>query len=264
MRLTEASIHTRGQIWRALIVLTLLSIVFSVVLSVLALYFTTTGEPGALVTESDVWFNVILFAVLVPGTICPIVVYQLLTTLRDLNLARAELDAIAKGDALTGLLNRRGFDEAATALIGEAKATGQVVAAIMCDIDLFKRINDTYGHECGDEAIRHVAAVLKSIAATLPRAVAGRQGGEEFALIISDMPRRELAGLAETIRLTVESAPFRWEGSLIPVTISLGTSWARPDEAALKPLMVSADHALYEAKKRGRNRVEVAALLEAA
>lgn len=264
MRLTEASIHTRGQIWRALIVLTLLSIIISVAMSVVALYFTTTGEPGAFVTESDVWFNVILFAILVPGTICPIVVYQLLTTLRDLNLARAELDAIARRDALTGLLNRRGFDEAAAALIVEAKTAAQPVAAIMCDIDLFKRINDTYGHECGDEAIRHVAAVLKSIAATLPRAVAGRQGGEEFAVLIRDLPPRDLAGLAETIRRAVEATPFGWEGTHIPVTISLGTSWARSDEAEVKPLMVSADHALYEAKKRGRNRVEVAALLVAA
>jgi len=159
---TQKPISSNWEIWRALIVLTLFSIVISVTVSTIALLFTTTGEPGAVVTESDVWVNVLVFSALLPGTICPLVVYKLLTTVRELNLARAELAAIAARDPLTGLLNRRGFSAAAESEIQRARMSRHNVATLMCDIDFFKRINDTYGHDCGDAVIRAGPANLDS------------------------------------------------------------------------------------------------------
>lgn len=261
---TRDSISSNGEIWRALVVLTLISIVSSVVLSVIALLLTTTGDPGAVIPESEVWVNVLVFSVLLPGTICPLVVYKLLTTLRELNLARAELAAIAARDPLTGLLNRRGFNAAAESEMRLARTTRHNVATLMCDIDFFKRINDTHGHDCGDAVIRHVADIITKIVAKSPNVAVGRQGGEEFAVLASGLSTRELALLAETIRSTVEVSPVLWEGNCIPVTISVGSSIAISDEADLKSLMVLADQALYAAKRWGRNRVEIAAVAEAA
>lgn len=261
---TQKPISSNGQIWRALVVLTLFSILTSVALSIIALLFTTTGKPGAVMPESEVWLNVLVCSVLLPGTICPLVVYKLLTTLRELNLARTELAAIAARDPLTGLLNRRGFAVAAEAEVQLARTTHHNVATLMCDIDFFKRINDTYGHDCGDAVIRHVADILTKTVAKLPNVAVGRQGGEEFAVLVSGLSIREITQLAETIRSAVESSPAVWEDNIIRITISLGTSITVSDDAEIRSLMVRADEALYEAKKRGRNRVEIAAIAKAA
>jgi diguanylate cyclase (GGDEF)-like protein len=248
-------IASKSEIRITLIGLTLASVALSVGLAILALWLTTSGDPDTLVPEWEIWVNMIFFSALIPALVCPTVVHALLKTLRELHLARAELDAIAHRDPLTGLLNRRGFDEAAGALIGQAAARREVVSALLCDIDHFKRINDTYGHDCGDVAIRHVASVIRATLATSAKVAIGRQGGEEFAVIATGRSIRELAQLAELLRSTMAATPFNWEGEDISLTISLGTSMAPPTEASVKSLLSSADEALYEAKKRGRNRV---------
>jgi len=248
-------IASKSEIRITLIGLTLASVALSVGLAILALWLTTSGDPDTLVPEWEIWVNMIFFSALIPALVCPTVVHALLKTLREMHLARAELDAIAHRDPLTGLLNRRGFDEAAGALIGQAAARREVVSALLCDIDHFKRINDTYGHDCGDVAIRHVASVIRATLATSAKVAIGRQGGEEFAVIATGRSIRELAQLAELLRSTMAATPFNWEGEDISLTISLGTSMAPPTEASVKSLLSSADEALYEAKKRGRNRV---------
>ena len=264
MRRSDKPILSKEQIWRSLVLLTLLSIAVSMCLSTIALLLTTTGKPGAVVAETDLWANTLLFSALIPGIICPLVVHALLTTVRELNIAKAELDNIARKDALTGLLNRRGFDSEALERIASAKQGQRNIAVLMCDIDLFKRINDVHGHEGGDHVIRHVASTLTTAAAAWDRAIVGRQGGEEFAICVDGVMPRDVSSMAETLRQAVEAAPVIWENGRILVTISVGTSLFPGQEADLKSLMISADKALYEAKKRGRNRVEAAALPRAA
>ncbi len=257
-------IMSKKQIWGALVVLTLLAIGISLILSVLALYMTTTGDPDAPVPASEVWTNVLIFSAVIPGIVCPLVVYTLLSTMRELNIARAELDAIAKRDPLTGLLNRRGLDAAAADLIPKALISRKNVSLLMCDIDFFKRINDTHGHDAGDAVIRHVAFMLTQVMAEFPDAAVGRQGGEEFAVLVTGLSTRAVAQCAESIRKAVEAAPATWQEGVISATVSVGFTHSLADEAELKPLFTRADLALYEAKKRGRNRVEFAGLALAA
>lgn len=248
-------ITSRKQIWAILVLLTLISILFSLTIALIALKFTTTGNADALHPEHEIYDNVILFAIIIPAIACPLIVYTLLTTLHGLTLARAELHAIAWKDPLTGLLNRRGFDEASARLIEQAQLAHTSVTAFMCDIDGFKHINDTYGHDCGDAAIRHVCEILRAAQEGLPNTTLGRQGGEEFALMTIGKSACEIARFAEEIRFTVEAAPISWEGDRIPLTISLGVSTSSAEEASVSALMSRADKALYEAKKHGKNRV---------
>jgi diguanylate cyclase (GGDEF)-like protein len=259
------SISSWNQIWRALFVLTLSSIGLSVIITIIILEMTMTGEPGATISEHEVWVNAIAYSILIPGIVCPVIVYMLLVTLRELNLARAELDAVANGDPLTGLLNRRGFDAAGAGLIAQAGSRHQPVCALMCDIDSFKQVNDTHGHDCGDIAIRHVASIVKTVMEAVPNASVGRQGGDEFAVLVTGLSSRELAHYAEIIRQSVQSNPIAWNEDTIPLTVSLGTSMsAGGEETTVRVLLSRADRALYEAKLRGKNRVEAAAQAEAA
>ncbi len=258
------AIVSRPQIWGALVVLTLFAIAFSVGIAALALKFTTTGDPNATFFEHEVYSNVILFSAVTPAIVCPLVVYTLLTTLRDLNLVRAELDSIARKDSLTGLLNRRGFDDAADRLLLEARSSRKPVCALMCDIDMFKQVNDTFGHEGGDAAIRRVADILAKTFESVPELAVGRQGGDEFAIIVIGKSIRELAHFADSIRQAVESTPVAWREEKFFLTISLGVSISASEDANVTSLLSRADLALYEAKKRGRNRVQVAAVADAA
>src|SRR5271166_4905189 len=110
----------------------------------------------------------------------PVVALRSSKTLRKLTLARDELDRLAHFDSLTGLLNRRAFDKVAAGALATPATLGRPAAALMCDLDHFKRINDRLGHEFGDAALRHVANVLRE-AAGQDNIVLARVGGEEFA-----------------------------------------------------------------------------------
>lgn len=259
-----ALILERKQIWLALVLLTMVSIVVSVGLCLVALALTTTGHPDATLTEREVRLNVIVFSAVIPGIICPLVVYNLLNTMRELNIARAELDKISKRDPLTGLLNRRGLEASAERLLVHARASRQNVAVLMCDIDFFKKTNDKYGHDGGDFVIQHVAGLLTQVMASATGAAIGRHGGEEFAVVMTGQTVRTLAQFAETIRRAIETSTIKWDDKSFSITISLGCSIATHDQADFRELMTRADQALYDAKRRGRNRAEVAALAQVA
>lgn len=258
------AISSRTQIWVALVILTLFAIAMSVGIAALVLKFTTTGDPNALHLEGDVYAHVIIFSAVTPAVVCPLVVYTLLTTLRELNLARAELDLTARTDSLTGLHNRRGFDDAAQRLILQARSSSEPVCGLMCDIDMFKQINDTYGHEGGDAALRHVASIVTRILESAPDSVLGRQGGDEYAMLVMGKSIRELAHFADAMRQAVESTPVTWRDEKFSLTISLGVSISASQDASVTSLLSRADKALYEAKDRGRNRVQLAAMADAA
>ena len=185
-------------------------------------------------------------------------------TLRDITSqkqAQTDLEALATRDGLTGLANRRSFDER---LIAEARRTArdrQPLALLMIDIDCFKLYNDTYGHQKGDECLR---AVARTIADTLWRAgdVAARYGGEEFAIILPDTPPSGAMLMAERMRKAVEDLKIVHAASVAfdHVTLSIGGSISIGPCSAPDQLVSSADAALYRAKREGRNRSVVVKL----
>lgn len=156
-------------------------------------------------------------------------------------------------DELTGIGNRRALDLELRTRTDAAAAGGDRFALVLADLDRFKGVNDRYGHPAGDRVLVHFAALLESVLRDVD--VAGRWGGEEFALILSGANAETAAEIAERARVAAESAPADVGGGVeIPVTASFGVAaWAghEPDE-----LVEEADAALYRAKANGRNRVE--------
>ncbi|MBX5202442.1 PleD family two-component system response regulator [Rhizobium sp. NZLR1] len=166
---------------------------------------------------------------------------------------------LAVTDPLTGLYNRRYLDNHLNVLFNRSMARGRPLSVLITDIDRFKQVNDTYGHDGGDEVLREFANRVRS---TIRGAdLACRYGGEEFVVVMPDTSPEIAAAVAERLRTAIESAPFmlKHAGEALNVTASFGI--ASRIAAVLTPdqLMKQADLALYEAKNTGRNRVVAAA-----
>jgi two-component system cell cycle response regulator len=176
---------------------------------------------------------------------------------RERELARAWVEARSEADrdALTGLYTRRVFDEA----LGEFAAAPRAdpVALLMIDLDHFKRVNDTHGHQTGDEVLRQVAeAIMSQIRGGTD--IAARYGGEEIAVIASDTDIVEAERLGERIRRQVSEVRVLADGAVVSVTVSVGVAALEPaddGEAGGRALVEEADARLYEAKRAGRNQV---------
>ena len=155
----------------------------------------------------------------------------------------------AQTDELTGLPNRRAFTAAM------AGNTRERAALIALDIDHFKAVNDTFGHEAGDEALKHVARIIREQVRWRDGDVAARIGGEEFAVWLPGASLGTAMEIAERTRVQIEASPFRYGQEQRRITVSLGVT-AFPDPiGAIQNLMNVADAALYQAKRGGRNRV---------
>ena len=177
---------------------------------------------------------------------------------RYTDLLRSNLDEsleAAVTDQLTGLHNRRYMTTQLDALVARTVQDGEPVAALMLDIDHFKKINDGFGHDAGDEVLREFAVRLASNvrAVDLPC----RYGGEEFVVIMPDTSLEAAERIAERIRLHVGGAPFRVANGreILSVTISIGVAATIGESDTPDALLKRADEALYEAKGSGRNRV---------
>jgi diguanylate cyclase (GGDEF)-like protein len=162
---------------------------------------------------------------------------------------------MAETDGVTGVFNHRYFVTALRQELDRARRLDRPLALVMVDIDHFKRFNDTYGHQVGDEVLRHVA---QTVARTLRRSdVVSRYGGEEFVAILQDVDRRSALAVAEKLRHEIERGRLQVASTPRPleVTISAGIA-AFPDDARTPAeLLACADGGLYEAKRGGRNRV---------
>ncbi|WP_130860722.1 histidine kinase N-terminal 7TM domain-containing diguanylate cyclase [Gracilibacillus phocaeensis] len=179
-----------------------------------------------------------------------LVIFTDITKMKNM---QTQLEYLAYYDELTNILNRRAFFQRAEIAISQAKKS---FAILLFDIDHFKKINDTYGHQVGDRILNETSQLFRKI---LPdHCLLARYGGEEFILTLNDMDIKEAYQLAETMRQQLEEHPFKIDSLSIPVTISLGiSSIDNLNKHTLEQLLYQADQALYLAKERGRNQVQI-------
>jgi diguanylate cyclase (GGDEF)-like protein len=178
----------------------------------------------------------------------------------NLQQQNQELKVAATTDALSGLANRKKFDDFLAEQFAASQQAGKQLSLLMIDIDKFKSINDKFGHPAGDAVIRHIGKLVKTAARKLD--LAARYGGEEMALILPGTNRAVASAIAETIRKAIAAKPVPHESQQIPVTASFGVASFEPGSPITQPahLIRAADLALYNAKHSGRNCVKVFAL----
>jgi diguanylate cyclase (GGDEF)-like protein len=228
--------------WPAIFVPTLHGLVFLSPIPLSALL----PSDGGVVSLATGWIAVFVIEVML---------YVVGTAFIGLTLAKERVVRIhedaASTDELTGLLNRRGFLHAAQAMIEQRQRRGEPVSVLMFDLDHFKAINDRYGHNVGDQALRLFGTTASS---TLRASdVIGRLGGEEFVAILPGV-MEDAAIAAERVRIAFEMAGVAIAGCLIDATVSIGVAGGTDIET----MLADADAALYRAKANGRNRVEMA------
>ncbi|MCM2473806.1 PleD family two-component system response regulator [Rhizobium sp. CG5] len=162
---------------------------------------------------------------------------------------------LAVTDGLTGLSNRRYLDGHLKMLFNRALARGRPLSICLTDIDRFKQVNDTYGHDAGDDVLREFSARIRSTVRGAD--LACRYGGEEFVVVMPDTSLDVAAAVAERLRERIESKPFqlRMSGSELNITASMGIATIMPGIDTPEQLLKQADRALYQAKNTGRNRV---------
>lgn len=164
-----------------------------------------------------------------------------------------EIYKLTTVDGLTQIYNKRYFIETVQREIGRARRYGRDLSLIMFDIDLFKNINDTFGHLAGDFILKLLAQLIK---ANIRREdILARYGGEEFVIILPEISHSNALLIAEKIRRLVEEAEFKFEETNIPVTVSLGVSTLNDEFQTESDFIKNADTRMYEAKRAGRNKV---------
>jgi diguanylate cyclase (GGDEF)-like protein len=175
-------------------------------------------------------------------------------TLTGLMITHEELVSLAMIDGLTGLLNRPGFDVVATDVLEETRRLGQPVSALVCDIDAFRGLNDRYGHEAGDRALRNLAEVLEEAIGRRP-AILGRQGGDEFVILLPGIDLKDAVTIAEDICETCEARALVQQEPAAKFTTSVGVGTEASGASELGGLLRQSDAALYRAKRAGGNQV---------
>ena len=173
----------------------------------------------------------------------------------ELKDAHAHAEKLARIDALTGIHNRRAFNELGDQTLHLCQRDARPASALLIDIDHFKQINDRHGHSAGDAVLTHVAGLL---AAQFRKSdVCGRIGGEEFAVLLAGSDSQAAAVAAEKFRLSVADAAIVWRTETLRATVSIGIA---ADGHELEALLHQADLAMYQAKAAGRNRIFAPAL----
>jgi diguanylate cyclase (GGDEF)-like protein len=210
-------------------------------------------DPDASVSAGFVVTSVIGIGVIVSAMLTAVLSYRSALVMQELTLTRAELLRISRTDELTGLLNRRGFDEAAISALARAHEEKLSAVAMMCDIDRFKAVNDRLGHEFGDKVLVGIADVFRTCAQEHGMLVS-RHGGEEFAALMIGVSTEQAIQCAEALLGACAAREVFCENVATHVTVSIGLA-SSPDQINLSKIMRLADQALYVAKHSGRNRI---------
>jgi len=250
-----ASFHTERDVLRRTLIRTVISVAAaSAVNLLLSLAFFGT-DPDAMVSTGYATMIFLVEIAIVSGLIGFIMSYKSSRSLQRFALIQTELWQVSRTDQLTGLLNRRGFIEAAASAL-ETSDENITAVAFMCDVDRFKLINDSLGHEFGDAVLVEVANLL-SAHAKENGMIVGRHGGEEFAGLLFCKDVEEAMQAANSIRETCASMEIVHDGASVQITISIGLA-PSDHNPSLYGMIRHADRALYQAKEAGRNRVIVA------
>lgn len=246
-------IATRGDALRHTAGRVAVAVSLTVVMTAGSMLLQLGTDLNASVGVGEVISSTICAAVAISALLAGGLSFRSALLMRDLTLARSELARISRTDQLTGLLNRRGFDETAAMALRSASAASLPAVVFMCDVDRFKSINDRFGHAYGDKVLIEIAEVLRSFA-DKDGVLVGRHGGEEFAVLMIGALREQAAQYAEDIRRACAAREISIDGNSTHVTISIGFTVAQ-DEVDLSKIMRVADRALYIAKHGGRNQV---------
>jgi diguanylate cyclase (GGDEF)-like protein len=206
---------------------------------------TTINEPSKLNQVAAFVYGTTLVTLRAYG-------YILLTTAR----VQTRLRQTATIDDLTGLPNRRAFEEEMRRIAPRVRRDGISFGLAVMDIDHFKKINDTYGHAVGDAMLRHFADAVSGVLRDTD--FFARTGGEEFVLVAADTSATALRQAAERIRHALEQAPLNLPSGPLHATLSAGIAVSQPEEIDYQAVYSRADQALYRAKAGGRNRIESA------
>lgn len=196
---------------------------------------------------------ILTFAVLTTTLLMGLIWFFTRRLIRKISQARTTIETLATTDALTGCYNRGHILERFEEELLRAQRTGHGFCIIMFDLDHFKRINDTLGHQAGDAVLKE--AVSRTSSMLRPYDLIGRYGGEEFLVLLPESSAEDALGIADRVRAAIGSEPF---GAMaIKVTISAGVSCMTGDAETVDRMLGRADSALYEAKASGRNRTVV-------
>ena len=178
----------------------------------------------------------------------------IISEVAELRQKFTELSSLVRTDTLTGIANYRYFLQALEQEIERTQRSGQPTSLIMLDIDFFKKVNDQWGHEVGNQALIHLSRLLQQIVRKLD--IPCRYGGEEFAVILPDTNLAACLPVAERIRQGIEKSPLDVAGQPLQMTVSLGiATYTDKQETTVEDLVKQADQYLYQAKESGRNRV---------
>lgn len=174
---------------------------------------------------------------------------------QELKAVNAKLEKLSRTDRLTGLNNRGYWEEQLQNEFKRFQRTGNTVSLIMFDIDHFKQVNDTYGHQAGDEVLRNISNVISKTARATD--IIGRYGGEEFGLILINTNPEQAFTFAERLRQAAEEQSVSHEGQSIEYRISLGVSACSDQFDTYEQWLEASDKALYESKHNGRNQTTI-------
>ena len=184
-----------------------------------------------------------------------LIVNFIVKPVKDLNDEKEHFEEISQIDYLTQILNRRAFFDEVNQYFAYARRNNLTMSVMMIDIDLFKNINDTYGHEAGDEVLRKLSNTIKNC--IREEDIFGRLGGEEFGICILNANEALICEIAEKIRISIEKSSVTYNDNIIKYTISIGGYTIKSRTEQFKIALNKADLALYKAKESGRNKVEI-------
>lgn len=175
--------------------------------------------------------------------------------IKKINFMYSQTRFLSVTDALTGLYNRRHFEDTLEREFLRASRYKNNLSFAIIDVDFFKKVNDTYGHSAGDFVLKEVAyLILQNLRKT---DMVFRYGGEEFTVIITETPKEKAIVPLERLRKAVEEYPFSYNGQDIKITISIGISEVCENITTVHQLFDDADRALYKAKENGRNQIQI-------
>jgi diguanylate cyclase (GGDEF)-like protein len=195
----------------------------------------------------------LLISAIIPALISFPVVYTLLRLTYQLNVTENTLRELSQRDPLTGPHNRRYLFDFAQTKVERGRRYGSRLSVLMIDLDHFKNINDTYGHDVGDKVLREAARSCNEILRKID--VLGRYGGEEFVMILPETGLIDAVALGQRLRNRIELLEVYSGSTRVKVTASIGVASLSALDAGIESVLVRADEAMYQAKSSGRNQV---------